>query len=234
MPDSLPVLMLATAGVAGLHTIAGPDHYIPFIALARSRGWEWKKTVWWTIICGLGHVWSSVLLGLLAAAIGWSIHAVGWMQEIRGSFAGWCLLLFGLIYFVVGLVRLKTNRLHKHFEQDSNGSLYVFEHRHGGSAGQGKRHRLTPWVLFIIFILGPCEPIIPLLYLPAAEQSWMAFLMLVLVYSIVTLASMVLMVAIGYFGWGRMGNNEFLQRYHQPIGGAAVFLCGLGMVFFGL
>ena len=31
--------------------------------------------------------------------------------------------------------------------------------------------KLTPWVLFIIFVFGPCEVLIPMLFIPAVQQS---------------------------------------------------------------
>ena len=30
---------------------------------------------------------------------------------------------------------------------------------------------LTPWILFTIFVFGPCEPLIPLVMFPAAEHT---------------------------------------------------------------
>ena len=42
-------------------------------------------------------------------------------------------------------------------------------HMHEAPAG---RTNLTPWALFIIFVLGPCEPLIPLFVLPASRGDW--------------------------------------------------------------
>src|ERR1051325_145920 len=130
MLSELQILMLTATGIACLHTVTGPDHYLPFIALSKARGWHFGKTLLWTIICGCGHVWSSVLLGLGGAAIGWSLSSVHGLQSIRGGLASWCLLIFGLLYFVWGLIRAKQNRSHKHFDIYNDGSMYVYEHRH--------------------------------------------------------------------------------------------------------
>src|SRR5689334_10784941 len=98
MQPDLEVMIIAAITISFLHTLAGPDHYLPFIALSKVRGWSVAKTIGWTIICGCGHVWSSVLLGLIAGAIGWSLASLAWMQGVRGGIAGWALVLFGVAY----------------------------------------------------------------------------------------------------------------------------------------
>jgi hypothetical protein len=70
MQSEMEILIIAAITVAGLHTLTGPDHYLPFIALSKSRNWSVSKTIGWTIICGSGHVLSSVLLGLGRRCIG--------------------------------------------------------------------------------------------------------------------------------------------------------------------
>jgi len=97
MSPELEVLIIGAITISFLHTIAGPDHYLPFIALSKTRGWKFSKTILWTVICGCGHVWSSVLLGLCGAALGWSVSKIEGLQFIRGGLAGWSLLGFGLI-----------------------------------------------------------------------------------------------------------------------------------------
>jgi sulfite exporter TauE/SafE len=230
MQAELGMLMIAAVTVACLHTVTGPDHYLPFIALSKSRGWSFTKTLFWTIVCGCGHVWSSVLLGLGGAAIGWSLSKVKWTETIRGGVAGWAMLGFGLIYGVWGLFRAWRNRPHKHFDIYEDGSLYVYEHRHGEAVRPEDRHVVTPWVLFIVFVLGPCEPMIPLLYFPAAKNSWTGMLLLIIVYTFFTLVTMVFMVIAGTYGLSFL-KLEKLDRYVHALGGLTLSICGMGMVF---
>jgi hypothetical protein len=171
-----------------------------------------------------------VLLGLGGAALGWSLSKVSWLEGLRGGLAGWSLLSFGMVYFVWGLLRAKQDRTHKHFDTTDEGSMYVFEHRHEQTVTPGERHKVTPWVMFIIFLLGPCEPMIPLHFFPAAKASWHGMLLLILVYTIFTLATMVLMVSLGFFGVS-IFKTDGLERYMHALGGAAILACGLGMVF---
>jgi hypothetical protein len=232
MSGELQILIITAITIACLHTVTGPDHYLPFIALSKARGWSFGRTLMWTIICGCGHVWSSVLLALGGSAIGWSLAKVSWLENIRGGIAGWVLLVFGLIYGIWGLIRAYKNKPHKHFDTYEDGSIYVYEHKHGQAVRPAERHKVTPWVMFIIFLLGPCEPMIPLLYYPAAQHSWHGMLLLILIYTLFTLATMVVMVVLGYYGIAFL-KTEKLERFMHALGGLTLFICGAGMVFMG-
>jgi sulfite exporter TauE/SafE len=224
------VLIWAAVTISFLHTVAGPDHYVPFIALSRARGWSMGRTVLWTVGCGLGHVLSSVLLGLAGAAIGWSISSLKWMESVRGGIAGWALLCFGLAYTIWGIIRARNNSRHRHFDINEDGSMYVFEHKHGEVVAPKDRHRVTPWVMFLIFVLGPCEPMIPLLFAPAVQESWWSMAVLISVYTLFTLATMIVMVTVGYYGTSFFKTKK-LEKYMTALGGITILTCGTGMVF---
>jgi len=232
MPTELNILIITATAIAGLHTVTGPDHYIPFIALSKARGWSFGKTLLWTTICGCGHVWSSVLLGLGGTAIGWSLSKISWLENVRGGLAGWILLLFGFVYGIWGLIRARQNKTHKHFDTYEDGSLYVYEHKHGHTVSPRERYKVTPWVLFIIFLLGPCEPMIPLLYFPAAQNNWQGMCLLIAVYTCITLATMLLMVILGHYSISFI-KMEKLGRFVHALGGLSLFVCGAGMVWMG-
>lgn len=232
MQTELEVLMITSVSIACLHTLTGPDHYIPFIALSKARNWSFPQTLFWTVVCGCGHVWSSVLLGLGGAAVGWSLSKVKWLENIRGGIAGWALITFGIIYGIWGLIKAKKGIRHKHFDVYDDGSIYVFEHNHGQLVAPNERHAVTPWVMFLIFVLGPCEPMIPLLSFPAIKKSFSALVSLIIVYTIFTLATMIVMVILGYYGFA-LSKTEKLERYVHAIGGVTIFACGAGMVLLG-
>jgi sulfite exporter TauE/SafE len=189
---------------------------LPFIALSKARGWRFGKTLLWTVICGCGHVWSSVLLGLGGAALGWSLSKISWLQTIRGGVAGWVLLLFGLIYGAWGWRRAYQNKTHKHFDAVEDGSIYVYEHKHGEVVMPKERYKVTPWVM--------------LLYFPAAKNNWWGISLLIFVYTFFTLITMLIMVILGYYGVSFL-KTEKLERYVHALGGLTIFICGAGMVF---
>ena len=89
----LITLVIAAATVATLHSLA-PDHWAPFAALARARGWSAARTARVTLLCGIGHVTVSAVLGLIAIALGAEI--IGALGAKLESIAGILLITFGL------------------------------------------------------------------------------------------------------------------------------------------
>jgi len=105
MNQEILALSLTAASIGFFHTILGPDHYLPFVAMSQARGWSRLRTISLTIICGIGHVASSVVLGLLGAALGMAVSRLEAIESIRGDLAAWVLIAFGLVYFVWGIRR---------------------------------------------------------------------------------------------------------------------------------
>lgn len=100
MDQELMVIAATAASLGFIHTLIGPDHYLPFIVMARARGWSRMKTIWITFFSGLGHILSSILLGLIGIALGIVITKLEWVESIRGDIAAWLLIAFGLAYTI--------------------------------------------------------------------------------------------------------------------------------------
>jgi sulfite exporter TauE/SafE len=232
MRSELSLLILTAITISCIHTLSGPDHYLPFVALSRSRGWSKPRTIVWTVVCGIGHVSSSVLLGLIGIAVGFSLSKLSWFEGIRGGFAAWALLIFGLLYTIWGIWQIKLNRSHKHFDIYDDGSIYVFEHQHNEAVAPKNRYPVTPWVMFFIFAMGPSEPMIPLLSYPAAQHSLFGITSLILVYIFFSVSTMVLMVILGLYGISFFKTGK-VERYVHALGGLTILICGIGMVFMG-
>ncbi len=64
MIDTAMPLTLAAISTGVIHTLWGPDHYLPLAAAAKAEAWSQRKIVNITILCGLGHVLSAALIGL--------------------------------------------------------------------------------------------------------------------------------------------------------------------------
>src|SRR5512138_207336 len=92
------VLFLTAASIGFFHTLLGPDHYLPFVAMARAKRWNYVKTSWIVILCGFGHIGSSVLLGFIGITLGISIKELRLIESFRGNVAAWALIAFGLVY----------------------------------------------------------------------------------------------------------------------------------------
>lgn len=266
------------AALGGLHTLYGPDHYVPFIALARIGRWSVGKTILVTLSCGLAHVLSSVVLGIIGLVLGTSVLRLGEIESWRGGVAGWMLLAFGMGYTVWGLHRAFRGRRHAHPHRHADGTVHDHEHAHegdhlhvhappfawpalsggvksaGGAPGplQGEgavargptsgrdgvgnagplvadgRSRRASWVMFIIFLFGPCEPLIPLVMYPAFAGRPVDVVWVTLAFAASTLAVMTAMVLLGT-RVAREIRVSSLQRFDHAMAGAAIMFCGIAV-----
>ena len=230
------LLILTAVSVGFIHTALGPDHYIPFIAMSKARRWSLRKTLFITLLSGLGHVGGGVLLGTFGLALGLAVGRLVPIEAARGMIAAWLLLGFGLIYMVWGLKRAYDGRPHSHRHCHVDGLHHDHDHGHL-AAGHAHVHEgkanITPWVLFTIFVLGPCEPLIPVLMYPAATHSTTGVFLIVAVFATATLVAMLSAVALAHRGLSLVRAWN-LERYTHALAGGALALCGGGMVFLGL
>jgi ABC-type nickel/cobalt efflux system permease component RcnA len=237
MSPEITVLTLSAAAIAFLHTLLGPDHYLPFVAMARARGWTLRRSLQITLLCGIGHLAGSVLLGLVGIAVGVQLASLEWLEGLRGNLAAWLLIGFGLAYTAWGLRQAMRNRPHAHWHtHDGVTHSHVHTHR-GGHAhlheSGTKRQSLAPWVIFVIFVLGPCEPLIPLLMYPAARESWVGVLAVTTVFGLVTVLTMLAAVFLSLKGLEKLRLKAF-ERYAHALAGSAILACGLAIVFLGV
>jgi nickel/cobalt transporter (NicO) family protein len=236
MASSTTLLMATAFSVAFLHTLAGPDHYVPFIALARSGRWSLRKTTLVTCLCGLGHILSSVVLGLVGVALGVAVARLKIIEVMRGGIAAWALIGFGLVYFAWGLRRAIRNRPHEHVHVHGSGPhshTHVHSREHLHTHESPAVNKTTPWVLFLIFVFGPCEPLIPLLMFPAAKGNATGAVIVAGVFGLTTIATMLGIVLLTTFGISLLPTAK-LERYSHALAGAAILLCGLTIQLLGL
>jgi sulfite exporter TauE/SafE len=214
-------ILLTAVAVALIHTVLGPDHYIPFVALARSRNWSRTRTAVVTFLCGVGHVGSSVLIGLAGIYLGTAVATLQWVEKFRGDIAGWLLLSFGLVYMAWGIKRAASGHSHSHFGVSHT-------HSRGGGPEHSHPAPVTPWALFIIFVLGPCEPLIPVLVYPALKTGMGLAMGAALVFSVVTIATMLASVFLLLEGIQLFPTHK-LERYAHALAGFAIFACGIAV-----
>jgi nickel/cobalt exporter len=236
MSGELAVLVGTAASLGFVHTILGPDHYVPFIALSKARGWNVAKTSIITFLCGIGHVLSSIVLGFVGIALGIAVFKLEGIEAFRGDIATWFVIIFGFTYFIWGVHRVirKKPHAHKHVHVYDSEHSHTHEHtaEHTHVHGE-KSQNITPWVLFIIFVFGPCEPLIPLIMYPAAKGSLLDVAIVAAVFGSVTISTMLAAVLVSYYGLSKLPLHSF-ERYSHALAGLAIFLCGGAMKFLGL
>lgn len=226
--------LVVTAFTLGVvHTLLGPDHYVPLASLARARGWSLRRTLVLTAVCGLGHTAGSVLLGAFGIAAGAALAGIERTETLRGDVAAWALVAFGLTYGAWGLRRSLRRRPHAHPHVHADGTVHDHPHDHLGEHAHlheapGARAWL-PWTLFIVFVLGPCEPLVPLLMYPAARHDALAVAIVVVVFVVATVATMTLAVWLVTRGVGAVPVRG-IAPYAHAFAGGAMALCGVAVL----
>ena len=206
-------LLLGTAiSIALVHTLIGIDHYLPFVMIGRARNWSWRKLMAVTAICGIGHVIGSIALGFVGIGVGIALEKLEWVESMRGIFSAWGLIAFGLIY--------------------AGWSLWKSRTRHHSHTIDAKR-TVTFWSLFIVFALGPCEPLIPLLMFPAASHAWGTVAAVSGLFAFTTIATMMLMVLVLSYGL-RLPRFRGLEHHAHTIAGVTIAGSGLAIQVLGI
>lgn len=232
-------LLVSAASIGFVHTLIGPDHYLPFIMMGRAQAWSRTRTLWVTFLCGLGHVLSSVLLGIVGVVFGVALHRLELIESVRGDIAAWALIAFGLIYGAWGLRRALRGRAscHAHVHTHDDGTVHTHGHIHADAAAHNHAHTpravMTTWTLFTVFVLGPCEPLIPLLMYPAASESIAGMVAVATVFSLVTIATMMAMVWAISAGVARVPLGA-MERFTHAISGAVIAMAGISIQLLGL
>lgn len=231
-------LLLTACFIGVTHTLMGPDHYLPFVALGKARKWSLRWTLLITFLCGVGHVAGSVALGAIGLAAGWSLGGLEAIESFRGEIAAWLLIILGLLYIAWALTRRGRSHSHTHWHAHADGDVHNHEHTHQADhahphpTGAGIRNTTTAWSLFIIFVLGPCEAFIPLLLFPAFQQNGQLAIATTVVFAVSTIATM--MASVAFLSMGlRLFPANALSRHGHVLAGFTIFACGAA-IHFGL
>ncbi|RLC50078.1 MAG: hypothetical protein DRH79_08125 [Candidatus Cloacimonadota bacterium] len=236
MNNEILLLAITAASIGFFHTLFGPDHYLPFIVMSKARGWNLSKTLSITFLCGIGHVFGSVVLGILGVSIGIAIGKIEAFEGIRGSLAGWALMTFGLVYMIWGIRNTIRNKPHSHSHLHMDGTKHEHEHSHQqehSHVHDAKKKSITPWILFTIFVLGPCEPLIPILMYPAAQNSISGLLFITTIFAVVTISTMMIVVYVASLGL-KFAIFSKMERYSHTLAGGIILLSGVAINFLGL
>ncbi len=249
MNSELAILLGSAATLGVTHTAIGLDHTLPFILLGRARAWSLSKTLLITGACGVGHVASSVVIGLLGVTLAVALTSLEGFEAARGYWVGWALVAFGTVYASLSLVHLRRVTSHRHIHVHADGTIHRHQHGHGAATTLRRQHHPVDGLgypgggplhqgnvlasLFIVFLLGPCEALLPLMTAPGLQSNANSSLLVAAVFGGATLTTMVGMVAAGWFGM----RGTWLTRWEPHLNwmsGVAIALSGLGIQLLGL
>ena len=217
MDQGILILALSALGIGAFHAFIGPDHYLPFVAMAQTRKWSRTRTFWVVSICGVGHVLSSILLGFVFIAVGYALDHFQFWEGRRGDLAAWLLFLSGIGYTIWAMFRLARKKKHGHTHFPNEKS---------------DKNTMTFWILFTVFLFGPCEPLAALLY-TASEQSTSSMILIALLFALSTICVMIIMTFLLLRGFKYLQAHKF-EKYQHIIAGITLALCGAGILFLGL
>ena len=85
----------------------------------------------------------------------------------------------------------------------------------------------------MVFALGPCEPLIPVLMAPAFAHDWWLVAEVTGIFAAVTIGSMVSMAVIGAKGLS-FARFDGIERYSGVLAGSAIAASGLAIQFLGI
>jgi hypothetical protein len=206
------LLLLSTLSIGFLHSLA-PDHWMPFAVIGKAKKWSKPKLVMVTFVSGIGHVGSSILLGCIGMLLGFSLSHLKAAEAHRAEIGLWLLIGFGIAYTIWGLKKARD-----------------YKHEHIDTRDIDKK-TITMWTLFAVFVLGPCEPLIPLMFL-ATEYGWAGILMTSLLFSVVTIFMMLIQTMLAYYGI-QLIRHDIADRYSHAFAGAVIALAGFFIMFIG-
>lgn len=227
---------LAATGfsVAFFHA-ALPTHWLPFVLVARARGWREGKTMSVALAAGLGHVALTSLLGFVVAWLGFKLDEH--LGELFRWIAGGVLLAVGA-YFAVQQLRGAGLRHHhlpggQHHPSEACGHEENTSHlEHELRESRLVEGKTGDWAaisgLLVMLTLSPCEAFL-FVYASAVEFGWTGFLVLSGILAAGTLGGMTIFTWLTLRGLARFDLKK-VERFEAGLLAAVFFLLGAIML----
>ena len=137
---------------------------------------------------------------------------------------------------VWGVVQGLRGRKHAHAHKHAGEDVHSHEHDHATDhmhVHGATVRKLTPWILFIIFVFGPCESLIPLMLAGWAAGGLPGSALVAGAFSLTTVVTIVATVAVLHRGVSLVPLGR-LERWSTAVAGAALVLCGACIQFLGV
>lgn len=199
-------LFAAVLAVALVHAVL-PTHWLSFVLVARAQRWTRGKMLRVVLVSGLGHVTTTAVVGLVAAALGKDLQAH--VEGLETPLPSLILLAFGLYYLVQGWRR----EGHRHCTHDHSEDPIMAD-------------RVASWALFVEMTLSPCETLIPIFF-AAGGLSWTALLVMALLMSLITILAMGVLASLAYSGYEKITFPWLEHNERLVLGGILVVLGGV-------
>jgi putative Mn2+ efflux pump MntP len=187
-----------------------PNHWLPLIAVGKTEKWTHSQTLWATVITGVAHTLSTIIIGIVVGLIGYKLATK--YAVISETIAPVILIGLGLIYIFRDF---RSNHRHTHEIKP-----LVTE------PGQ-KRSR---WIailtsLSIAMFLTPCIEI-EAYYFHAGTIGWIGIFIVSAVYLMTTVVIMLLLVYLGMKGV-KTFKSHFLEHHEKAVTGIVLIALGI-------
>lgn len=210
-----PLLVGTVAAVGVLHTLV-PDHWAPIVVIARQRRWSNARTIRAAAIAGLGHVTSTLLLGIVLWIVGATVAArYGHVVNVVAAVA---LIGFGLWIALAGWRELRGSAGHHH--HDAHDHERPHEHESETAASSAQRTSL-------LLILGS-SPMVEGLpaFLAASRYGFEVLATMAVVFGAATIGTYVAVTSVATRGLERISLGP-LERYGEVLSGLVVAAVGV-------
>jgi nickel/cobalt transporter (NicO) family protein len=193
-----------------------PNHWLPLIAVGKTEKWTQNQTIFATIITGIAHTLSTILIGIFVGLVGY--HLSTSYSVISERIAPAILIGLGLIYVILDF---RHHHLHHH-------------HHEMKSVVSESGEKKSRWIailttLSITMFFTPCIEI-EAYYFQAGTIGWLGITTVSAVYLIITISIMLILVSLGMQGV-RNFKFEFLEHHEKVITGTVLIFLGLLALF---
>jgi nickel/cobalt transporter (NicO) family protein len=189
-----------------------PNHWLPLIAVGKTEKWTRNQTLLATVITGMAHTLSTIIIGIVVGLIGYKLatrYAI-----ISVTIAPGILIALGLVY----IFRYFYGMHHHDHDHELHADL------------NGKVEKRSRWVviltsLSIAMFLTPCIEI-EAYYFQAGTIGWAGIFIVSAVYLIITIVIMLALVSLGMKGVQTF-KSHFLEHHEKGITGAVLVALGI-------
>jgi len=196
------LLLLAAVSTAAFHALF-PDHWLPFVLVARARRWSLKRTLWVTGLSNLLHIAVTVILGMVALVVGLEFsQAVG---EAMERATGIMLIVFGLGYA---------------FWSWRRGS------KHGHRPEKYPEDKISAYSLAVVLGVDPCVPVLPIFFASSTLGAPSTALIIMVSFALGTLGGALGITALALSGLYKV-EMLFLERHGDLLSGLIIAAVGI-------
>lgn len=170
-------IVIGSLLISLLHAVI-PNHWLPVLAIGKKEGWSLAETTRITFFAGMAHVISTVIIGLLLGLIG---------GELTQHIEDFTRIIGPSILILIGLYFVRQHYTHHHF------------HLQKEQIEKKRKKSSIILALIVAMFLSPCMEI-EAYFLLAGSKGWHMLAAIAAMYSVITIAGMLIWIRIVYKG----------------------------------